>query len=136
MADLYALDLALDLRESVPDPVLAVLRRHLGEGEPTSDDGFDMYPLLAERGPAYRIGGVCVAELARTETGWSLTARQEVHAELMPDVDALVELLAAHSDTVGVIGQLRWYEDYVLELLINESGTVTRLSLTPEPTLP
>ncbi|MFD7631423.1 hypothetical protein ACFV7Q_36360 [Streptomyces sp. NPDC059851] len=136
MADLYVLDLALDLRESVPGTVLADLRWHLGEEVREEDDEFGPHPLLAQRGPAYRIGGVLVGELARTETGWSLTVRQEIHAELMPDVDALAQLLAAHSDTVGLIGQLRWYEDEVPELLINDSGTLTRLPLTPTPTRP
>ncbi|MER5895466.1 hypothetical protein [Streptomyces sp. NPDC001876] len=134
MGDMYAVDLALDLRASVPGAVMDELRRHLGthpdarEGEPD-----DWVPLLAERGPAMRIGGLLVGEVARTGDGWALTARQEVHAELLPDLDALLERLARHCGTEGVIGQIRFYEDHVPELLINESGTLVRTALTPAP---
>ncbi|MFD4690604.1 hypothetical protein [Streptomyces sp. NPDC058463] len=135
MGDMYAVDLALDLRASVPGAVMDELRRHLGTHPDGQDDEpDDQVPLLAERGPAMRIGGLLVGEIARTGDGWSLTARQEVHAELLPDLDALLERLALHCGTEGVIGQIRFYEDHVPELLINDSGTLVRLALTPAPT--
>ncbi|MEU9144753.1 hypothetical protein [Streptomyces sp. NPDC048349] len=134
MSDLYAVDLALDLRDSVPPSLLADLRWHLGEEEREADEELDAYPLLASRGPAVRIGGVRVGELVRTGNGWALTVRYEIHTEVMPDFDSLVERLAWHSDTEGPIGQVRFYEDDVPEMLINRSGTLVRMPLAPKPT--
>ncbi|MFC5170385.1 hypothetical protein [Streptomyces mutomycini] len=143
MGDTYAVDLALNLRATAPGAVVDELRRHLGisgrgAGRPegTVDasteeqaEPDDVCPLLAERGPAARIGGLLVGELHRTDGGWALTARQEVHAESLPDLDPLLEQLAQHSGTEGVIGQIRFYEDHVPDLLISESGTLVRMSL-------
>ncbi|MEU6118406.1 hypothetical protein ABZ840_28140 [Streptomyces sp. NPDC047117] len=130
MSDLYAVDLALDLRASVPDTLLADLRWHLDPGDREVDG---MFPVLAERGPAVRIGGVLIGELVQKPGGygqepggWALTVRQEIHAEVLPEFEALVERLAPHSRTVGVVGQVRFYEDDVPELLINDSGTLTK----------
>ncbi|WP_327367097.1 hypothetical protein [Streptomyces sp. NBC_01217] len=134
MSDVYAVDLALDLRASVSSAVLADLRWHLGTedaAEGSADGIGDMAPLLAERGPAMRIGGVLVGELARTADGWSLTARQEVHAELLPELDSLAERLAWHSRTEGVIGQIRFYEEEVPDLLVNRAGELMRTALAP-----
>ncbi|MFE9633192.1 hypothetical protein [Streptomyces sp. NPDC006463] len=75
-----------------------------------------------------------MAELARTANGWALTVRYEIHAELMPDFDSLAERLACHSDTEGPIGQIRFYEEDVPEMLINRSGTLVRLPLAPKET--
>lgn len=75
-----------------------------------------------------------MGEIARTGDGWSLTARQEIHAQLLPDLDPLLERLALHSGTEGVIGQIRFYEDHVPDLLINEGGTLVRMALRPAPT--
>ncbi|MFG2589184.1 hypothetical protein [Streptomyces sp. NPDC048438] len=146
MGDMYAVELSLNLRATVPSAVVDELEWHLGtaagtgvgraEGtadapaeEPTGPD--DVFPLLAERGPATRIGGLLVGELHRTAGGWALTARQEVHAECLPDLGPLLEQLARHS-TEGVIGQIRFYEDHVPELLISESGTLVRMTLRPD----
>ncbi|MFF2331841.1 MULTISPECIES: hypothetical protein [unclassified Streptomyces] len=130
MSDVYAVDLALDIRASVPGSVLAELRWHLGiEGGEAAPDG--MYPLLAARGPAVRIGGLLVGELARTDDGWSLTARQEVHEEVIAELDSLAERLVRHSGTEGVVGQIRFYEEYVPELLINRAGELVKMSLVP-----
>ena len=137
---MYAVDLALDLRASVPSAVFADLRWHLGleagEGEDGAGDSDrdmgDMFPLLAARGPAVRIGGVLVGELVRTAGGWSLTVRQEVHAEVLPELEALAERLAWNAGTEGVIGQIRFYEDDVPDLLINRSGTLVKMALTPK----
>ncbi|MFI2782990.1 hypothetical protein [Streptomyces sp. ALB3] len=147
MGDLYAVDLALHLRATVPGTVVDELRRHLGiaadtgtgwtdgaaetpEDEPAGPQ--DAFPLLAGRGPAARIGGVLVGELCRADGGWALTVRQEVHAECLPELDPLLERLARHSGTEGVIGQIRFYEDHVPDLLISESGTLVRMSLRPD----
>ncbi|MBM7439032.1 hypothetical protein [Streptomyces sp. HB132] len=147
MGDMYALDLALNLRATTPGAVVDELGRHLGvatgtgaglpegtagveTGEPT--EPADVFPLLAERGPAARIGGLLVGELHRTAHGWALTARQEVHAESLPDLDPLLARLAQHSSSEGVIGQIRFYEDHVPDLLISEAGTLFRMSLKPD----
>ncbi|MFE7044356.1 hypothetical protein ACFU9X_34505 [Streptomyces atratus] len=130
MSDVYAVDLALDIRASVPGSVLADLRWHLGiEGGEAAPTG--MYPLLAERGPAARIGGIQVGELARTDDGWSLTVRQEMHAEVIPELDSLAERLVGNSGTEGVVGQIRFYEEDVPELLVNRAGELVKMSLVP-----
>ncbi|WP_327269464.1 hypothetical protein OG233_20515 [Streptomyces sp. NBC_01218] len=133
MSDVYAVDFSLDLDASVPIPVLTDLQWHLGvraDGAEYGESGVaGAYPLLAERGPAARIGGVLVGELVRTAGGWSLTARQEVHAESLPDLDSLAERLARHSRTPGTIGHLRFYEDEHPELLVNRSGLLVRVPL-------
>ncbi|MFG2563382.1 hypothetical protein [Streptomyces sp. NPDC048496] len=141
MADLYAVDLALNLGASVPNAVLADLRWHLGVSDGGAEDGpegdeevpgdvlDDRFPLLAGRGPAARVGGILVGELASTADGWSLTVRQEVHAEMLPELDSLAERLAWNSVTEGVIGQARFYEDHVPELWVNRSGTLVKISL-------
>lgn len=133
-------DLALNLRASVPSAVVADLRWHLGikidenaEENRSSETG-DRFPLLAARGAAVRIGGVLVGELVQTAAGWALTVRQEVHAEVMPELESLAERLVWHAGTQGVIGQIRFYEDDVPELLINTSGSLVRLPLAPEGT--
>ncbi|MFC8224514.1 hypothetical protein [Streptomyces sp. NPDC057287] len=147
MGDMYAVDLALNLRTTVPGAFVDELRWHLGTtcgagsgpsgataggpaGEVAVSD--DVFPLLAERGPAARIGGLLTGELHRAGAGWALTARQEVHAESLTDLDPLLEQLARHSATEGVIGQIRFYEDHVPELLISESRSLVRLSLRPD----
>jgi hypothetical protein len=135
MADLFAVDLALDLSPTTPASVIEQLRRHLdaGSAEEPDDDcevwapGFT--PLLAERGPAWRIGGVLTGELVRGEDRWSLTARQEIHAELRPELDELAEMLAHHARTPGVIGQVRWYEDHFPELLVSQDGKLVKIPL-------
>ncbi|MER6715212.1 hypothetical protein [Streptomyces sp. NPDC000877] len=133
MSDLYAVDLALDLSPTAPDAVLAHLRRHL-EADTADDDSDevdwpDFVPLLADRGPAWRIGGLLTGELVQGADHWSLTARQETHAELLPDLFALAEMLAFNARTDGVIGQVRFYEDEVPELLVSRSGTLVKMPL-------
>ncbi|MFI1649844.1 hypothetical protein ACH4XT_23265 [Streptomyces avidinii] len=122
MADLYALDLAFDLLDSTPDDVLAQVRRQLA-----SPDG-----LLAARGPAWRVGGMLVGEFAPTDRGgWALTARQEVHAEQLPDVEDLLLLLAPHIRPPGPVGRLRFYEHESPDLLVLREGRVVQLALDP-----
>jgi hypothetical protein len=130
---MFAVDLALDLSPAVPEAVLAHLRRHL-EDDSTDDamdeaDRPDFVPLPAGRGPATRIGGLLTGELLQGPDHWSLTARQEIHAELLPDLTALAEVLAFHARAEGVIGQVRFYEDDVPELLVNTSGTLVSMPL-------
>ncbi|RSS35602.1 hypothetical protein EF912_36060, partial [Streptomyces sp. WAC07061] len=106
MADLYALELALTLDASTPEPVLALIRDHM---EPYAEDGEagsggdewvpPPFKVLAERGPAYRVGGECTAALTRTPAGWTLTARQEIHAENLPDAEHFLEALTPHLPT-------------------------------------
>ncbi|MFC7513360.1 hypothetical protein ACFQV4_38425 [Streptomyces thermocarboxydus] len=54
MADIYELQLNLDLPGALPPQDLALLRWHLGEEGGRQDDGY-AYPLWG-RGPAMRIG--------------------------------------------------------------------------------
>ncbi|MET9589602.1 hypothetical protein ABZY45_01355 [Streptomyces sp. NPDC006516] len=139
MGDLFVVELALDLGAATPGEVVDGLSWHLGTGPrghevatATPVDRLDeACPLLADRGPAARTGGLLVGELIPAEQGWSLTVRQEVHAESLPDLDPLLEQLARHSRTGGVIGQIRFYEDHVPELLISEAGTLVRMGLEP-----
>ncbi|MEU0202746.1 MULTISPECIES: hypothetical protein [unclassified Streptomyces] len=133
MSDLYAVDLALDLSPTAPEAVLAHLRRHL-EADTADDDNDeadwpDFVPLLADRGPASRIGGLLTGELIRGASHWSLTARQEIHAELLPDLVALAEMLAFNARIDGVIGQVRFYENDIPELLVSSSGTLVKMPL-------
>ncbi|GHE31297.1 hypothetical protein [Streptomyces capitiformicae] len=109
MADIYELQLSLDLPESLPADDLALLRWHLGEGETEGQGGDDAYPLLADRGAAARIGGVLVGELCRGARGWALTVRQEVHPDEFDDLRSLVGRLGALTSSIGVIGHLRFY---------------------------
>ncbi|WP_217184633.1 hypothetical protein [Streptomyces sp. AC495_CC817] len=135
MADLYTVDVSMNLAATVPDAVLSELRRHLGlegTGDGHADD-VDEHPVWAARGPARRIGGVLIGELIRTDMGWALTVRQEVHAEVMPQVDTLIEMLTFHSTTEGIIGQIRFYEDEIPDLLLNRSGELMKASLSRLP---
>ncbi|MFB9464305.1 hypothetical protein [Streptomyces cinereospinus] len=134
MSDVFAVDLALDLTPTVPRAVLDHLRRHLGlddadDGSGAVEDVPDFVALLAGRGPAVRIGGVLTAELLQGHGQWSLTARQEIHAEFLPELDALVEMLAFNAKTEGVIGQVRFHEDDIPELFVNRAGTLVRVHL-------
>ncbi|MEV7995096.1 hypothetical protein AB0O67_25275 [Streptomyces sp. NPDC086077] len=130
MADMFAVELALDLSPTVPGAVLHTLRWHLGLGETEPVDATpDLFPLLADRGPATKIGGVLTGELLNGSDHWSLTARQEIHAELLPDLDPLLEMLAAHARWDGVIGQVRFYEEDVPELLVSRTGRMVRVGL-------
>lgn len=125
MADIYELQLSLDFPESLAADELVFLRRHLGEGERQRGDE---HPLLADRGAATRIGGVLVGELCFGERGWALTARQEVHPDEFDDLRSLVSRLGALTSSVGVIGYLRFYEEWIPDLLIVESGAVSRMT--------
>lgn len=134
MSDVFAVDLALDLAPSVPGAVLDDLRWHLGlMDDPNGmvDEMTDLVPLLSARGPAKRIGGVLTGELVQAADHWSLTARQEIHAELLPELVSLVERLVFSARTEGVVAQVRFYEEEVPELLINNSGTLVRKRLRP-----
>ncbi|MEU9577416.1 hypothetical protein [Streptomyces chilikensis] len=142
MSDVYAVDLALDLAPSVPTAVLDDLRFHLGAQEAENDvdedtdaegRAGDLTPLLSGRGPARRIGGVRTGELLREGDGWALTARQELHAELLPELDSLVERLVYHARTEGVVGRVRFHEDEAPELLLKRGGTLVRMPLVPRP---
>uniref|UniRef100_A0AAU2JXX0 Uncharacterized protein n=1 Tax=Streptomyces sp. NBC_00049 TaxID=2903617 RepID=A0AAU2JXX0_9ACTN len=125
MADLYALDLAFDLVETTPDAVLAEVRRQLApdpEGE----------SLLAERGPAWRVGGMLVGEFGPAERGgWALTVRQEVHAERLPDLEDLLMILAPHIRPPGPVGRIRHYEHESPDLLVLREGRVVQVALDP-----
>jgi hypothetical protein len=133
MSDLYELQLILDLPSSLPAADLTLLRWHLlGESGQEPQDP-DAYPLLSARGPAQRIGGTLVGDLAHSERGWALTARQEVHPDEFDQLRELVEWLARRTSTFGTIGYLRFLEHDVPDLLIADpaSGTAQRLTLLP-----
>lgn len=126
MSDLFAVDMALDLNPDVPDVVLDTLRWHLGLGEAEEAGEF---PLLAQRGPAARIGGVLTGELLRRGHHWVLTARQEIHAEFLPELGPLWRMLAANAQNDGVIGHMRFLEDEVPEVLISRAGRLIRMGM-------
>ncbi|MFF5707226.1 hypothetical protein ACFY7H_32775 [Streptomyces sp. NPDC012794] len=134
MADLYALELALELDDSTPEPVLALIRDHMAPYP--EDDAYDdgdvdedeyvppPFRVLAERGPAYRVGGTCSAGLTRTPHGWTLTARQEIHAECLPDAEALLTALTPHLTTPDApLGTLRFYEDITPEPITADAAS-------------
>ncbi|MEU1820097.1 hypothetical protein ABZ543_33670 [Streptomyces roseifaciens] len=139
MSDIYELQLALDLPDSLPEADMDVLRRHLSDegGDADHDEhdeetgGPEAYPLLASRGPAWRIGGVLVGELCRGPRGWALTARQEVHPDEFPALEALLVWLAARTSTPGPIGYLRFYESTVPDVLMADGQVPCRMSLRP-----
>ncbi|MFF4446336.1 hypothetical protein [Streptomyces sp. NPDC001502] len=125
MADLYALDLAFDLLDTTPDHVLAEVRRQLAPDE-------DGAALLSTRGPAWRVGGMLVGEFGPGERGgWALTARQEIHAEQLPDLEDLLMLLAPHIRPPGPVGRIRFYEHESPDLLVLREGRVVQLALDP-----
>ncbi|MEW2577395.1 hypothetical protein [Streptomyces syringium] len=137
MSDLYELQLVWELGDTVPSDVLDELRWHLGLPQDTEaltgrDGNIDQEPLLDGKGPARRIDGTLSGELVRGRHGWSLTARQERHAEELPELCALLNRLAAVSHGTGPVGQLRHYEDDIPDLLVNDSGAVVRRLLRPD----
>ena len=123
MADVYELQLTLDLPGSLPPQDLALLRWHLGEEGGRQDDGYE-YPLWKDRGPALRIGGALVGELCSDGPEWALTVRQEAHPDGFHDLRRLVQWLGARTTNTGPIGYLRFYESHVPDMLIVQSGTV------------
>ncbi|MFE9571053.1 hypothetical protein ACFYMW_21445 [Streptomyces sp. NPDC006692] len=136
MSNIYALDLALDLSAATPEEVLALVRWHLGQGLEQAVDGAfsdgsesDAFPLWSGRGPAHRIGGVLLGELARGASGWSLTVRQEIHAEELPDLRGLLGRLTRHGASDGLIGQIRFHETDLPDVLFNRSGNLTQCVL-------
>ncbi|MEV7862168.1 hypothetical protein AB0O86_25925 [Streptomyces hirsutus] len=134
MADIYELQLTLDLPDSLPPQDLALLRWHLGEEGSRQDDGHDghdgyEYPLWGARGPARRIGGVLVGELCSAGGGWALTVRQEAHPDEFDDLRRVVLWLGERTTSVGTIGHLRFYESDVPDVLIAQAGEVHRAVL-------
>ncbi|MFE2168708.1 hypothetical protein ACFXB3_27190 [Streptomyces sp. NPDC059447] len=121
MADLYALDLAFDLLESTPEPVIAELRRQLAPGG-----------ILSSRGPAARIGGMLVGEFAPASgPGWALTSRQEVAEEELPALEDLLLVLAPHIRRPGPVGRIRHCGHESPDLLVLREGRVVQVALDP-----
>ncbi|MGW2647868.1 hypothetical protein ACWC2T_23795 [Streptomyces sp. NPDC001393] len=61
-----------------------------------------------------------------------LAARQEVHGELLPELESLAERLALHVRSEGLIGEVRFYAGEVPELLLNRSAVPVRMALWPD----
>ncbi|MFF3014784.1 hypothetical protein [Streptomyces sp. NPDC057939] len=154
MSDFHELMIAVDLREEISEAELADLRWHLGmgprpeslsivtdfpvvveddSGAPVIED--DPYPLLAEQGPAWRVGGVLFSALASRadlpRKGWSLTSRQEIHPDQFEKVGELLCWLAGRADTSHLrengavrVGFLRFQETDVPAALRVEDGQV------------
>lgn len=160
MADAYDFFLTLDLKDDLSEDEVAELRWHLGlgpqparlciitefpeavlndAGQPADGTGEVTwenapYPVLAQRGPAWRIGGAAVSELARRERprpGWALTTRQALHPDEFPNVDKLLGWLASHADHdrghAQYAGFERFYEDDgITTLLVIKDGEIVR----------
>ncbi|WP_171169124.1 hypothetical protein [Streptomyces sp. I05A-00742] len=122
MSDLYELRLDWHLRTTLPAALLAELRTHLGAG-PAEEDDTEL--LLDGSGPALRIGGVLSGVVAPIPDGWALVARQEIHAEMLEDLRALLDRLAPHTAAPGVVGSLRFHEHETGDALEVRDGTVT-----------
>lgn len=136
MSDIYAFDLALDLRAESSQEVLDLVQWHLGldseqvpGGDLSDDSNLDAFPLWSGRGAAHRIGGVLLGGLVHGTRGWALTVRQEIHSEDLPELKELVEQLARHSVSDGLIGQIRFHESELPDVLFNRSGTLVQFSL-------
>ncbi|MFC4961958.1 hypothetical protein ACFPFX_37330 [Streptomyces mauvecolor] len=136
MSDIYAFDLALDLRAESSQEVLDLVQWHLGldseqvpGGDLSDDSNLDAFPLWSGRGAAHRIGGVLLGGLVHGTRGWALTVRQEIHSEDLPELKELVEQLARHSVSDGLIGQIRFPESELPDVLFNRSGTLVQFSL-------
>ncbi|WP_150494482.1 hypothetical protein [Streptomyces kanamyceticus] len=134
MSDIYAFDLALDLPESTPQDVLTTVRWHLGQeqspdGTSSDDDELDTFPLWAARGASHRIGGALWGSLVQGSRGWSLSVRQEIHAEDLPDLKSLVERLVHHVTQEGLIGQVRFHENEMPDLLCKRNGALVQFAL-------
>ncbi|MGQ4389069.1 hypothetical protein [Streptomyces sp. SAS_270] len=170
MADAYDFLLTIDLKDNLTQDEVTELRWHLGlgpqpqqlciltefpevmldDGEPILDDKGEIqaenapYPVLAQRGPAWKIGGAALSELARREIprpGWALTTRQALHPDETEHVDQLLDCLAARADYDYVdadgspgsggfgtyVGYGRFYEDdHVTRLLVIKNGEIVR----------
>jgi hypothetical protein len=159
MADAYDFLLTLDLRDDLSEDEIAELRWHLGLGpqperlriitefpevvldeaaEPLLDGKGEIrvenvpYPVLAQRGPAWRIGGAAVSELARREKprpGWALTTRQALHPDDFEHVEELLRWLAAHADYdhAHYVGFERFHEDdEITRRLVIKDGEIIR----------
>lgn len=64
-----------------------------------------------------------------------MTVRQEAHPDGFHDLRRLVLWLGARTTTAGPIGYLRFYESYVPDILIVESGTVSCVVLRMDETI-
>ncbi|MFE7900391.1 hypothetical protein ACFU3E_23295 [Streptomyces sp. NPDC057424] len=125
MADIYELQLALNLPGAIPPEDLALLRWHLALEGGRQGDGYE-YPLWQARGAALRIGGALVGELHLHGAEWALTVRQEAHPGEFDDLRRIVLWLGARTTTVGTVGYFRFYEAHLPDALIAEAGTVRR----------
>ncbi|MGW5739130.1 MULTISPECIES: hypothetical protein [Streptomyces] len=151
MADIYELDLALDLRDDVSERDIAELRWHLGLGpQPqqlgivrefpvvVEDDRGELVtedapvPLLGCHDTARKVDGALTSALLRHEAGgWSLTSRQEIHPDDFDRLGELLTWLAAKSDVsterrVGavLVGRIRFYEEDAFSPLLVRGGVV------------
>jgi hypothetical protein len=154
VSDIYEFTMAMDLRDDLSDEEVAELRWHLGLGprpdvlsivldfpevvenelgEPTIED--HPHPVLGQHDAAWKVGGTLSSELVRCEgrasSGWTLTARQELHPDEFDEVSVLLCWLAAKSDDKHVnadgsmcVGFLRFYEDDDPQPLTIKNGVV------------
>lgn len=131
MADLYELILSVDLPPGLSDAETSDLHWHLGlgpepagpvivtdfaepvigdDGLPTGEQEGEPYPLLASRGPAWRVGGVLLSAMEpRQDGGWALTSRQEIHPDDFHRLGVLLAWLRARA--TGFHCHLRFSED-------------------------
>jgi len=161
MADAYDFLLTLDLRDDLSKDKVAELRWHLGlgpqpeqlrivtafpevvlddAGEPVLDDEGEPktenvpYPLLAQVGSAWKIGGAAVSGFARREDphpGWALTTRQSLHPDDFHHVDQLLDWLGTRAaydhGSAHYIGFERFYEHAgITTMLMIKDGEIVR----------
>lgn len=170
MADAYELLINADLPDDLSESELAELRWHLGlgpeppectivtefphefvdeQGEPAAYEPGAAgswvevkVPALAQRGPAWRIGGAAFAALESCDgtephSGWALTCRQALHPDDFDGPTAVIRWLQHRIPEPQFDLKVYWrfYEDPSLEpaYLDEASALATRQTITRRP---
>jgi hypothetical protein len=154
MADIFELNIVLNLRDDLSDEELAELRWHLGvgpqpeilrivsefpvvvvddAGEPAVENHPE--PLLGQHGDAWKVNGALTSVLLRLEDptngAWALTVRQEIHPDQFESIAELLTWLSTKADDrhrreAGAfhLGWIRFHESDRFEPLVVRDGEV------------
>jgi len=169
MADAYELLINADLPDDLSEAELQELRWHLGLGpepaectivtefptefvdehgrlaeyEPGAAGSWTerKVPALADRGPAWRIGGALFAALERREPdeprpGWALSCRQELHPDDFEGPTACVRWLQHRVAEPQLDLRVHWrfHEDPSFEtVFLDDGGPAARQSVVTPP---